>query len=475
MTDSTGKRATKRDPTSSICMSMICLILTWSVRTQAQNTLSTPSPSGQEFLDKLKDSVVLVINKDAQQGPQTLCQGSFVLDKKHISTASHCMLRATDIEIQTRDGVVLDIEGVAFDRQWTDIVVLRLTEPWDSAQPFKLSKNPVEFEQPIFSIHPTEDRILEGVAYGLYDHPSAGKVIMSNLKTLGGYSGLPIVDSSIELIGIHSFGEKDYPEERFEVPVYDLQNELYAAIEKSTVPPLDTWLSDWNETPYGLFREGIALIDDYNKSWGVERQALNEALELFSDVLDVMNPSSDEGFMSRLHYQMGIIYTKKHHDREAEEAFEKAWELSPKISEIAFKAATSYIFSCNQSSPPNGFDPDKVKKHIVRLKNLSALKPRNPREKSIRDQSKRTYVIGHACLGSIYFLRNDFGLLTHQLNILDEISPGSASSTLSFLAREYLSLYWFEKVEKIISILEERGEKKLVTRYQKELELKKKQ
>jgi S1-C subfamily serine protease len=137
---------------------------------------------GQTFsrpLQQLVDAATLTVV------PGT-CAGVVVADERHAITAAHCIGAERRLKVEFHDGRVTSATVAVLDRE-RDVALLELADP--------ASVNPLRIATQL-------PRIGEALYFGGRQDRQVEQAIFTNLRARKGDSGAPLVNKSLEVVGL---------------------------------------------------------------------------------------------------------------------------------------------------------------------------------------------------------------------------------------------------------------------------------
>ena len=163
--------------------------------------------SVQEIYERVSPSVVVVYNINESGQTRGHGTGFFIDPWGMVATNYHVVEGASSLKIKTKNGVVMDIRGIAAADAENDVVILSANLPIDSVRTLKMTSSLPQVGDKIVVIGtPYHPQLAQTITDGLVSaiRPLAGgkRLIQISAPISPGSSGSPIVNTKGEVVGI---------------------------------------------------------------------------------------------------------------------------------------------------------------------------------------------------------------------------------------------------------------------------------
>jgi S1-C subfamily serine protease len=163
--------------------------------------------SVQEIYERVSPSVVVVYNINESGQTRGHGTGFFIDPWGMVATNYHVVEGASSLKIKTKNGVVMDIRGIAASDAENDVVILSANLPLDSIRTLKMTPSLPQVGDKIVVIGtPYHPQLAQTITDGLVSaiRPLAGgkRLIQISAPISPGSSGSPIVNTRGEVVGI---------------------------------------------------------------------------------------------------------------------------------------------------------------------------------------------------------------------------------------------------------------------------------
>jgi len=163
--------------------------------------------SVQEIYERVSPSVVVVYNLNESGQTRGHGTGFFIDPWGMVATNYHVVEGASSLKIKTKNGVVMDIRGIAAADAENDVVILSANLPLDSIRTLKMTPSLPQVGDKIVVIGtPYHPQLAQTITDGLVSaiRPLAGgkRLIQISAPISPGSSGSPIVNTKGEVVGI---------------------------------------------------------------------------------------------------------------------------------------------------------------------------------------------------------------------------------------------------------------------------------
>jgi len=163
--------------------------------------------SVQEIYERVSPSVVVVYNINESGQTRGHGTGFFIDPWGMVATNYHVVEGASSLKIKTKNGVVMDIRGIAASDAENDVVILSANLPLDSIRTLKMTSSLPQVGDKIVVIGtPYHPQLAQTITDGLVSaiRPLAGgkRLIQISAPISPGSSGSPIVNTRGEVVGI---------------------------------------------------------------------------------------------------------------------------------------------------------------------------------------------------------------------------------------------------------------------------------
>ena len=163
--------------------------------------------SVQEIYERVSPSVVVVYNLNESGQTRGHGTGFFIDPWGMVATNYHVVEGASSLKIKTKNGVVMDIRGIAASDAENDVVILSANLPLDSIRTLKMTSSLPQVGDKIVVIGtPYHPQLAQTITDGLVSaiRPLAGgkRLIQISAPISPGSSGSPIVNTRGEVVGI---------------------------------------------------------------------------------------------------------------------------------------------------------------------------------------------------------------------------------------------------------------------------------
>jgi S1-C subfamily serine protease len=163
--------------------------------------------SVQEIYERVSPSVVVVYNLNESGQTRGHGTGFFIDPWGMVATNYHVVEGASSLKIKTKNGVVMDIRGIAASDAENDVVILSAILPIDSVRTLKMTSSLPQVGDKIVVIGtPYHPQLAQTITDGLVSaiRPLAGgkRLIQISAPISPGSSGSPIVNTKGEVVGI---------------------------------------------------------------------------------------------------------------------------------------------------------------------------------------------------------------------------------------------------------------------------------
>jgi len=163
--------------------------------------------SVQEIYERVSPSVVVVYNLNESGQVRGHGTGFFIDPWGMVATNYHVVEGASSLRIKTKNGVVMDIRGIAASDAENDVVILSANLPIDSVRTLKMTSSLPQVGDKIVVIGtPYHPQLAQTITDGLVSaiRPLAGgkRLIQISAPISPGSSGSPIVNTKGEVVGI---------------------------------------------------------------------------------------------------------------------------------------------------------------------------------------------------------------------------------------------------------------------------------
>jgi S1-C subfamily serine protease len=163
--------------------------------------------SVQEIYERVSPSVVVVYNINESGLTRGHGTGFFIDPWGMVATNYHVVEGASSLKIKTKNGVVMDIRGIAAADAENDVVILSANLPLDSVRTLKMTSSLPQVGDKIVVIGtPYHPQLAQTITDGLVSaiRPLAGgkRLIQISAPISPGSSGSPIVNTKGEVVGI---------------------------------------------------------------------------------------------------------------------------------------------------------------------------------------------------------------------------------------------------------------------------------
>jgi len=179
--------------------------------------------SVQEIYEKVSPSVVVVYNLNGSGQVRGHGTGFFIDPWGMVATNYHVAEGAASLKIKTKNGVMMDIKGVAATDPENDVVILSAVMPIDVIRTLRIAPELPQVGERIAVIgtpyHPQlAQTITDGIVSALRPLPGGKSLIQISAPISPGSSGSPVVNMKGEVIGIASRVHRQAPHIGIAVP-----------------------------------------------------------------------------------------------------------------------------------------------------------------------------------------------------------------------------------------------------------------
>jgi S1-C subfamily serine protease len=163
--------------------------------------------SVQEIYERVSPSVVVVYNINESGQTRGHGTGFFIDPWGMVATNYHVVEGASSLKIKAKNGVVMDIRGIAAADAENDVVILSANLPLDSVRTLKMTSSLPQVGDKIVVIGtPFHPQLAQTITDGLVSaiRPLAGgkRLIQISAPISPGSSGSPVVNTKGDVVGI---------------------------------------------------------------------------------------------------------------------------------------------------------------------------------------------------------------------------------------------------------------------------------
>ncbi len=163
--------------------------------------------SVHDIYERVSPSVVVVYNLNESGQTRGHGTGFFIDPWGMVATNYHVVEGASSLKIKTKNGVVMDIRGIAASDAENDVVILSANLPIDSVRTLKMTSSLPQVGDKIVVIGtPYHPQLAQTITDGLVSaiRPLAGgkRLIQISAPISPGSSGSPVMNTKGEVVGI---------------------------------------------------------------------------------------------------------------------------------------------------------------------------------------------------------------------------------------------------------------------------------
>ena len=321
----------------------------------------------KKLLEEMKKAVVTILNYNIDGKPINQASGFFINEDGHVITNYHVMKHAFRAKVKTHDGEELPVKLVLAANEITDLIKLSVDtdeKPCGFAQITGVL--PKKDQEIIVIGSPNgEHNVSRGHVLAIQNIPSIGNLLQISIPSVPGASGSPVFNMSGQVIGIHTFGVREY----------DLN---FAACGEDALKlkpqgkPLSEWASaiSYKEKDYtwNLYNRGHSFLrrKDYDKALecfinvnaarpgnakayfyaGYCNSQLGrheESIKSYEQMIKIEPVNAEDHLNHGLAYlNLGITYAKVGRNQDAIESLTKAIGMTPVEADVCYNLGVVY-------------------------------------------------------------------------------------------------------------------------------------